>query len=229
MRIRILNAVRLALLLGLLFPLAVWAEEPMPQAAPTQLPLKQPPPRPGGILPPTPTPTGILTSLTFGIYLPLVMKHYIPGAPTPTPTGTPTLTPTPPLGKPMAGLWKGQSVTDGYPAETRPITFTVEAGGTRIASGARIDTYFREENFFTCWGTMQWTVNFPISIAGDGTFHVFGGLIDTLTWDGRFVSSDRAEGTFHTEVLAGVCGKVINDGTWWATWQGSSTSTESSE
>jgi len=196
MKTRILNAMRLALLLVLLFPLAVWADEPAHK-----------------------------------VYLPLVMKNYAPGVPTPTPTATatPTLTPTPPPGRPMDGLWKGQSVTDGYPAETRPITFTVEAGGSRIASGARIDTYFREEDFFTCWGTVQWTIDYPISIASDGTFHVSGGLIDKLTWDGQFVSSDRAEGTFHTEVLAGICGTVINDGTWWATWQGSSTPAGSSE
>jgi hypothetical protein len=120
---------------------------------------------------------------------------------------------------PLDGPWEGQSVTGGYPAETRPITFTVEAGGTRIASGARIDTYYKKQSgFWICSGTAQWTVPAAISIAADGTFHFSGGLIDKLTWDGAFVSPNRAEGTFHIEIQTYTCGWAIHDGTWWATW-----------
>jgi len=132
----------------------------------------------------------------------------------------------------MDGLWKGQSVTDGYPAETRPITFTVEAGGTRIASGARIDTYVHGSFLWTpCEGTAQWTIGSPIPIASDGVFH-FSGRFDffnELTWDGQFVSLERVEGTFRSEVWTSGCLFVTNNGTWEATWQGSSTPAGASE
>jgi len=175
--------------------------------------------------------TSDMTVLGFKVYLPLIVKNYGLGIPTPTPTatetptGTPTTpTPTPTLtplpGMPMDGLWEGQSVTGGYPAETRPITFTVEAGGTRIASGARIDTYYKKQSgFWICSGTAQWTVPAAISIAADGTFHFSSGLINKLTWDGEFVSPDRAEGTFHIEIQTYTCGWAIHDGTWWANWR----------
>jgi len=105
-RRHIFNAVRLALLLGLLSPLAVWAEEPVPQAAPTQ---------------PPPTPAGKLASFSFSIYLPLVMKSYVPSVPTPTPTATatPTVTPMPPPGPNVGAargriLWNDEGASGAY-------------------------------------------------------------------------------------------------------------------
>ena len=279
------------------------AEAPTPTPTPTATPTHTPTPTPTRTptTTPTHTPTSTPTSTPtptrtqtptrtppppgFKVYLPLILKNYVPGVSTPTPTPTdtpiwtPTFTPTPtptvtpspthtptwtptmtptitatptptvtpsptrtptrtptmtptvtttptlPPGKPKDGLWKGQSVTDGYPAETRPITFTVEAGGTRIASGARIDTYYKKQSgFWVCSGTVRWTVTAPTSIAADGTFHFSGGLINKLTWDGGFVLPNRAEGTFHIEIQTYTCGWAIHDGTWWATWQGSSAS-----
>jgi C1A family cysteine protease len=175
--------------------------------------------------PTTPTPT--LTPTPTSTPTPTITKTPTRTATaTNTPTGipttpTPTLTPTSLPGMPTDGPWEGQSVTDGYPAEIRPITFTVEAGGTRIASGARIDTYYKKQSgFWICSGTAQWTVSAAISIAADGTFHFFsGGLINKLTWDGAFVSPNRAEGTFHIEIQTYTCGWAVHDGTWWATWR----------
>lgn len=121
----------------------------------------------------------------------------------------------------LDGSWKGDAITDGYPSKIKPVVFSVEAGGKRIASGARIDTYYEETTgIYTCYGTSSWTVNKSIPIASDGTFHISGGLQDKLTWDGRFVAPDQVEGTFHTEILASPCGVVTNNGTWSATWQG---------
>ncbi len=124
---------------------------------------------------------------------------------------------------PFVGLWEGESITDGYPEESRPVTYTIEAGGTRIASGARIDTFYRKQSgFWVCSGTMQWTVEDAITIAEIGSFHFSGGIVHKLTWEGSFVTRDRAEGTFYIEVQTYVCGTAIHNGTWAADWQGSS-------
>ncbi len=121
----------------------------------------------------------------------------------------------------LDGVWMGNAITDGYPSKIKPVVFSVEAGGKRIASGARIDTYYEgTSDSWTCSGTSKWTVNKSIPIASDGTFHISGGLLDKLTWEGKFVAPDQVEGTFHTEIVASLCGVVTNDGTWSATWQG---------
>jgi hypothetical protein len=144
-------------------------------------------------------------SLDEFIYLPLVIKQLslLPGE------------------HALDGSWKGDAITDGYPSKIKPVVFSVEAGGKRIAPGAKIDTYYEETSgYWTCYGTSSWTINESIPIASDGTFYISGGLLDKLTWEGRFVAPDQVEGTFHTEILASVCGVVKNDGTWTATWQG---------
>jgi hypothetical protein len=121
----------------------------------------------------------------------------------------------------LAGSWKGDAVTDGYPSKIKPVAFSIEAGGKRIASGAKIDTYYEEKSgMWTCYGTSSWTINESIPIASDGTFHISGGILNKLTWEGSFVAPDQVEGTFHTEIFASICGVVLNDGIWSATWQG---------
>ena len=121
----------------------------------------------------------------------------------------------------LNGSWGGDAFTDGYPSKNKPVVFSVEAGGKGIDSGARIDTYYEETTgLWTCYGTSRWTINKSVPIASDGTFHISGGLLNKLTWDGRFVAPDQVEGTFHTEILASPCGVVTNDGAWSATWQG---------
>ncbi len=121
----------------------------------------------------------------------------------------------------LDGVWMGDSVTDGFPSEINPVTFSVEAGGKRIASGAKINTYYKESSgLWTCYGTSMWTVNESIPINSDGTFYISGGILNKLTWEGRFSAPNQVEGTFHTEIFVSLCGTVINDGTWSATWQG---------
>lgn len=121
----------------------------------------------------------------------------------------------------LDGVWMGQTVTDGFPSEINPVTFSVEAGGKRISSGAKIDTYYEESSgLWTCYGTSMWTVNESISIDSDGTFRISGGILNKLTWEGKFSAPNQVEGTFHTEIFVSLCGTVINDGTWSATWQG---------
>ncbi|UCE01022.1 MAG: hypothetical protein JSV42_10020 [Chloroflexota bacterium] len=121
----------------------------------------------------------------------------------------------------LDGSWKGDAITDDYPAEIQPVSFIVEAGGKRIASGARIDTYYEEKSgYWTCYGTVEWTINQTIPIAADGTFSISGGMLNKLTWRGRFIAPDQVEGTFQTEVFASLCGTIINEGAWSATWQG---------
>jgi hypothetical protein len=140
------------------------------------------------------------------VYLPLVCKQQVN---------------LPPDGPALEGSWTGDSITDGFPSEVKPVAFFVEAEGKRIAPGARIDTYYKKTSgIWTCYGTIKWTIDKSISITPDGSFYISGGLIDKLTWDGNFVSYDKAEGTFHIEVQTYLCGKAIHDGTWTATWQG---------
>lgn len=139
-------------------------------------------------------------------HLPIVFNNY---------------SPPPPIGEPPDGSWKGEAITNGYPDQKKSITYTVENDGGRIATGARIDTYYHKTSgIFVCYGTVQWTTEVPININSDGSFHISGGLINKLTWEGNFVSPEQAEGTFHIEVLAGVCGTVVQDGTWSAEWVG---------
>ena len=139
---------------------------------------------------------------------------------TPTATHTPTNTTTPRPGQPRDGQWTGDAVTDGYPEEIQIVKFTLESGGSQIATGARIDTYYYvESGFWVCSGTVEWTVNNPISINPDGSFQYSGGIVDKLTWEGNFVTETSAQGTFHIEKQTYVCGKALLDGTWSAGWQ----------
>jgi hypothetical protein len=123
----------------------------------------------------------------------------------------------------MDGSWSGEAITNGYPDQPQPVAYTVEGGGARIATGARIDTYlYKKTDFFICSGSVQWTIQNPINIAADGSFHFYNLLgIHKLTWDGDFVALDRAEGTFHIEYITASCGLIVHDGTWSANWQGS--------
>jgi hypothetical protein len=137
-----------------------------------------------------------------------------------TATHTPTPTKTPQPGMPKDGSWRGEAVTDGYPAEIELVNFTVESGGSQIATGALIDTYYYvESGFWVCSGTVEWTVNNPISIEPYGSFGYSGGIVDKLTWEGNFLSETSVQGSFYIEKQTYVCGKALLNGTWTAEWQ----------
>jgi hypothetical protein len=176
------------------------------------------------------------------IFLPVVLKSWWVGPPTPTPTNTlvpsltptstrtPTVRPTPtitrtpvPGTKPSDGGWTGQTLTTGHADHPQDISFQVVGGGAEISAGMRLKTYaYERSGIFTCSGPVTWS-NIPkISVGGGGQFSYSGRTIigDTFTIDGSFITSTRAEGTFRTDILAGVCGRVANSGTWWADWQG---------
>ena len=142
------------------------------------------------------------------------------GEATLTLTPTPTNTATPQPGMPKDGPWDGESITDGYPEEIKTVNFIVESSGSQIAAGAQINTYYYvESGMWVCSGTVEWTIENPISISPDGSFQYSGGIVDKLTWEGSFLSETNAEGMFHIEKQTYVCGWAIFDGTWNASWQ----------
>jgi len=177
--------------------------------------------------PPTPTPTR--TPGAVQMFLPLIKKGFPLPTPTPTATITPTPTPTPEWqGRPNDGIWWGVTITEGHPDDPQTIAFETAQGGSKIRAGMDLVTYVYESNFWICWGTAVWEIASAVPIRADGTFIFSRSYFDgDISAEGRFVSPTRAEGTYTTDVLYGVCGNIHNTGTWWATWQGATS--ESSE
>jgi len=172
---------------------------------------------------PSPTPTGTRAPGAMGMFLPIIKRHFPPATPTPTPTITPTPSPTPEWqGRPRDGAWLGQTITNGHPDEPQAMAFETAKNGSKIRAGMDLVTYvYKSIGFWVCWGTATWEIANSIPISANGSFTFSRIYLDgDISGTGRFVSATRAEGTYTTNVVYGVCGNIHNTGTWWATWQG---------